>query len=289
MSNFIRTNEYLHIKDKNKTIKFIKTSSSLEQAHNNIILFNNNIPYSHMKHIDSISYDVEFLYEHKIIPHILYCDRNYVKKHYKLINKYLLEYGEQINEIYLSKEILNYDFNYNNNNEQYFEDIEHFDNITDNNGAIDIGLLGIILSLYLNYTRVCYTFDIDITLDSISKLKKVKETYHLENKISVYNCSDIDNPYLKKQPIHHILKPIVLIQQFFIHRDDTRQEELVELGGEQRQVDFGSQIRSYVLQPYQMVKDLRTEREVGNVDSVLDGDLDGFMETYLRWFKEKET
>ncbi|MAK95474.1 MAG: peptide chain release factor 2 [Euryarchaeota archaeon] len=68
-----------------------------------------------------------------------------------------------------------------------------------------------------------------------------------------------------------------------------RQEELAELGGEQRQVDFGSQIRSYVLQPYQMVKDLRTEHEVGNVDSVLDGDLDGFMETYLRWLKEKET
>ena len=45
-----------------------------------------------------------------------------------------------------------------------------------------------------------------------------------------------------------------------------RQEELAELGGEQRQVDFGSQIRSYVLQPYQMVKDLRTEHEVGNVD-----------------------
>ncbi|HJP15537.1 MAG TPA: peptide chain release factor 2 [Acidimicrobiales bacterium] len=67
-----------------------------------------------------------------------------------------------------------------------------------------------------------------------------------------------------------------------------RGEELAKLGGEQRKVDFGSQIRSYVLQPYQMVKDLRTDYEVGNVDSVLDGDLDGFMETYLRWSKEKE-
>ena len=68
-----------------------------------------------------------------------------------------------------------------------------------------------------------------------------------------------------------------------------REEELAKLGGEQRKVDFGSQIRSYVLQPYQMVKDLRTEYEVGNVDSVLDGDIDGFMETYLRWNKEKES
>ena len=46
---------------------------------------------------------------------------------------------------------------------------------------------------------------------------------------------------------------------------------------------WGSQIRSYVLQPYQLVKDLRTDHEVGNVTGVLDGDLDGFMEAYLRW------
>ncbi|HEY7823321.1 MAG TPA: peptide chain release factor 2, partial [Acidimicrobiia bacterium] len=45
----------------------------------------------------------------------------------------------------------------------------------------------------------------------------------------------------------------------------------------------GQQVRSYVLQPYQMVKDLRTDHEVGNVDGVLDGDLKGFVEAYLRW------
>ena len=54
----------------------------------------------------------------------------------------------------------------------------------------------------------------------------------------------------------------------------------------QAQVGWGSQIRSYVLQPYQLVKDLRTGYEMGNIDGVLDGDLDGFMEAYLRWKRE---
>ena len=62
-----------------------------------------------------------------------------------------------------------------------------------------------------------------------------------------------------------------------------RDAEIASIGGEKLVVEFGSQIRSYVLQPYQMVKDLRTEHEVGDVASVLDGDLDGFMESYLRW------
>jgi peptide chain release factor 2 len=62
-----------------------------------------------------------------------------------------------------------------------------------------------------------------------------------------------------------------------------RVEELDDIRGEQQRVGFGSQIRSYVLQPYQMVKDLRTEHEAGNVQGVLDGDLDPFMEAYLQW------
>src|SRR3954451_6531085 len=62
-----------------------------------------------------------------------------------------------------------------------------------------------------------------------------------------------------------------------------REEELNAIRGVQHSVGFGSQIRSYVLQPYQMVKDLRTEHETGNVDGVLDGDRDEFMEAFLRW------
>lgn len=66
---------------------------------------------------------------------------------------------------------------------------------------------------------------------------------------------------------------------------EERRAELEAIAGEQRDVAWGNQIRSYVLQPYQMVKDLRTDHESGNVNAVLDGDLDAFMEAYLRWRK----
>ena len=61
-----------------------------------------------------------------------------------------------------------------------------------------------------------------------------------------------------------------------------KQKELDQLRGEQLEIGFGSQIRSYVLHPYQMVKDRRTEVEVGNPDAVLDGDLDAFIDAELR-------
>ena len=62
-----------------------------------------------------------------------------------------------------------------------------------------------------------------------------------------------------------------------------RLAHLAEIRGEQGEAAWGRQVRSYVLQPYQMVKDLRTDHEVGNVQGVLDGDLKGFVEAYLRW------
>lgn len=60
-----------------------------------------------------------------------------------------------------------------------------------------------------------------------------------------------------------------------------KQERLEKIGGEKKDIAFGSQIRSYVLHPYQMVKDHRTKVEVGNVERVLDGDLDFFIRRYL--------
>lgn len=61
-----------------------------------------------------------------------------------------------------------------------------------------------------------------------------------------------------------------------------REEERAVLRGEYTKAEWGSQIRSYVLHPYQLVKDHRTEHEMGNSQAVLDGDLDSFMEAYLR-------
>ena len=65
-------------------------------------------------------------------------------------------------------------------------------------------------------------------------------------------------------------------------RQREHEKKLAELKGENFDINFGSQIRSYVFHPYKLVKDHRTSYEVGNVDSVMDGDLDGFIESYLK-------
>ena len=62
-----------------------------------------------------------------------------------------------------------------------------------------------------------------------------------------------------------------------------QEEKMAQLTKGKTEIGWGRQIRSYVLAPYRMVKDLRTRVEVGNTDAVLDGDLDGFIDAYLRW------
>jgi len=73
----------------------------------------------------------------------------------------------------------------------------------------------------------------------------------------------------------------VLKAKLYEHERIQRDEKMQQVKGERKKIDFGSQIRSYVMQPYQMVKDLRTGHETGGVDDVLDGALDGFIESYL--------
>ncbi len=65
-----------------------------------------------------------------------------------------------------------------------------------------------------------------------------------------------------------------------------QQQRVDEIRGDQTEAAWGHQIRSYVLQPYQMVKDLRTGHEIGNIQGVLDGDLDPLIDSYLQWRRE---
>ena len=65
-------------------------------------------------------------------------------------------------------------------------------------------------------------------------------------------------------------------------REKERQEQMSDIKGEQKKIEWGSQIRSYVFQPYKLVKDLRTGYEMGDVDAVMDGKLEGFVTAYLQ-------
>lgn len=65
-------------------------------------------------------------------------------------------------------------------------------------------------------------------------------------------------------------------------KEKEHKEEISDLKGEQKEIAWGSQIRSYVFCPYTMVKDHRTGYEVGNVQGVMDGDLNEFMKAYLK-------
>ena len=74
----------------------------------------------------------------------------------------------------------------------------------------------------------------------------------------------------------------MLKSKLFDLKEQEHKEKIEDLKGEQRDIAWGSQIRSYVFCPYTMVKDHRTNYEVGNVQAVMDGELDGFMESYLK-------
>ena len=69
-------------------------------------------------------------------------------------------------------------------------------------------------------------------------------------------------------------------------KEKEHKEKIEDLKGVQKDIAWGSQIRSYVFCPYTMVKDHRTNYEVGNVEGVMNGDLNGFMENYLKWINQ---
>ena len=80
----------------------------------------------------------------------------------------------------------------------------------------------------------------------------------------------------------------VLRARIYEYELEKKNEELAKIRGVKRDIAFGSQIRSYVFHPYRMIKDLRTDVEVGDVDRVMNGDLDGFIEAYLKSQQSRE-
>ena len=81
----------------------------------------------------------------------------------------------------------------------------------------------------------------------------------------------------------------ILRARLFDLEQEKQEAEQSRLKGKHVEAGWGNQIRSYVLHPYKMVKDLRTGHETGNAEAVLDGGLDGFIETYLRSIVGVET
>jgi peptide chain release factor 2 len=80
----------------------------------------------------------------------------------------------------------------------------------------------------------------------------------------------------------------VLAAKLAERQREERRAELDAISGPTTQASWGTQIRSYVMAPYQLVKDMRTEQETGNVQAVIDGDLDQFMEAWLRWRRTQQ-
>jgi peptide chain release factor 2 len=98
---------------------------------------------------------------------------------------------------------------------------------------------------------------------------------HLPTNI-VVSCQNERSQHRNRDAAMKVLK-----SRLFDLKMREQQAKLEQLGGEKKDIAFGSQIRSYVLHPYQMIKDHRTKYEVGDVNRVLDGDLDEFIKSYL--------
>lgn len=112
------------------------------------------------------------------------------------------------------------------------------------------------------------------TTDSAVRIK------HLPTNIIV-TCQNERSQHQNKETALKILKA-----KLFNLEEKKREEEELKMRGEAQKAEWGKQIRSYVMQPYKMVKDHRTNFETQEVEKVLDGDLEGFIESYLRWVKK---
>ncbi len=103
---------------------------------------------------------------------------------------------------------------------------------------------------------------------------------------TVVQCQNERSQFQNKDKAMQMLRA-----KLFLLKQEANVEKLSDIRGEVKDIGWGNQIRSYVLQPYTMVKDHRTDVESGNVDAVLDGALDTFINGYLKWMNlsKKET
>ncbi len=99
----------------------------------------------------------------------------------------------------------------------------------------------------------------------------------------VVQCQNERSQHMNKAKAMQMLK-----SKLYLIKKQENLEKISDIRGEILENGFGSQIRSYVLQPYTQVKDLRTGGENGNAKAVLDGDIDGFINSYLKWNSRKE-
>lgn len=111
----------------------------------------------------------------------------------------------------------------------------------------------------------------------VNKTSSAVRITHLPSGI-VVQCQNERSQHRNKDMAFKMLKA-----RLYEREKEIQAREQQELHGEKKDIGWGSQIRSYVLQPYRMVKDHRTNVEVGNVDSVLDGNLEPFIKAYLLW------
>jgi peptide chain release factor 2 len=105
---------------------------------------------------------------------------------------------------------------------------------------------------------------------------------HLPTNI-VISCQNERSQLRNRDTAMRILKA-----RLFEVAQKKQREELKELTGEKKEIAFGSQIRTYTFHPYQLIKDHRTNTEVGNVDAVMDGDLESLINAYLLWARGRE-
>lgn len=116
----------------------------------------------------------------------------------------------------------------------------------------------------------------------INKTSSAVRITHIPTGI-VVQCQNERSQFQNKDKAMQMLKA-----KLYLLKQEENAEKLSDIRGEIKDIAWGNQIRSYVLQPYKLVKDLRTNQEVANADGVLDGGLDPFINAYLKWINTKD-